>query len=195
LGKWSRCVLSYLDIVSRARNEKGSAISTPSDEPDRPASAPGSRPAVATGAKRLLYLAAGLVCVGLAYLGVLLPGLPATPWVLLAGYCFSRSSPRLERWLKRSPVFGRLLRDWDEHRGIRRPVKVLAVCLVVTVVTLSIVLGGLPVWVKCVIGGLAVVGLSVIVFVVPTIRSEGKGQRTGDRNQIGEQTEDRATDR
>lgn len=119
--------------------------------------------------KRLLYLAAGLVCVGLAYLGVLLPGLPTTPWVLLAGYCFSRSSPRLERWLKRSPVFGRLLRDWEEHRGIRRPVKVLAVCLVVTVVTLSIVLSGLPVWVKCVIGGLAAVGVCTIVFVVPTI--------------------------
>jgi uncharacterized membrane protein YbaN (DUF454 family) len=163
--------------LRRARNEKGSAIGTTQDEREPPA--PGPRPPVASGLKRLLYLAAGLVCVGLAYLGVLLPGLPATPWVLLAGYCFSRSSPRLERWLKRSPVFGRLLRDWQEHRGIRRPVKVLAVCLVVTVVTLSIVFGGLPVWVKWIIGGLAVVGLSVIVFVVPTIR----GQETGVRRQ------------
>jgi uncharacterized protein len=125
--------------------------------------------------RRPLYLAAGLACVGLAYLGVLLPGLPTTPWVLLAGYCFSRSSPRLERWLKRSPVFGRLLRDWEEHRGIRRPVKAIAVCLVATVVTLSIVYGELPVWVKCVIGGLAAVGVSVIVFVVPTVRT---GPRT-----------------
>ena len=108
----------------------------------------------------------------MAYLGAVLPGLPTTPWVLLAGYCFSRSSPRLERWLKRSPVFGRLLRDWDEHRGIRRWVKVVAVCLVVTVVALSVVFGGLPVWAKWVIGCLAAIGLCVIVFVVPTIRSE-----------------------
>jgi len=92
--------------------------------------------------------------------------------VLLASYCFSRSSPRLERWLKRSPIFGRLLRDWEEHRGIRRPVKVVAVCLVVTAVTLSITLGKLPLWVKCTIGGLALVGVSVIVFVVPTIRTK-----------------------
>lgn len=126
----------------------------------------------ATGLKRFLYVAAGLTCVGLAYLGVFVPGLPTTPWVLLAGYCFSRSSPRLERWLKRSPIFGRLLRDWDEHRGIRRPVKVVAVCLVVTVVSLSIAFGGLPVWAKWVIGGLALVGVSVIVFVVPTIERE-----------------------
>lgn len=120
--------------------------------------------------KRALYLVGGFACVGLAYLGAILPGLPTTPWVLLAGYCFSRSSPRLERWLKRSPVFGRLLRDWEEHRGIRLSVKVVAVCLVITVVTASITFGGLPVWVKCVIGGLAAVGVCTIVFVVPTVR-------------------------
>lgn len=131
---------------------------------------PQEKPPLATGARRVLFVCAGLLCVGLAYLGALLPGLPTTPWVLLAGYCFSRSSPRLERWLKRSPVFGKLLRDWDEHRGIRRPVKVVAVCMVVTVVTLSIVFGGLPIKVKWVIGGLACVGVCVIVFVVPTVR-------------------------
>jgi hypothetical protein len=131
-----------------------------------------AKPPRATGVRRFLYVAAGLVCVGLAYLGVLLPGLPATPWVLLAGYCFARSSARLESWLKRSPVFGRLLRDWDEHRGIRRPVKVVAVLLVAGVVGLSIAFGGLPVWVKWVIGCLAAVGVCVILFVVPTIGSE-----------------------
>jgi uncharacterized protein len=126
----------------------------------------------AGGVRRGLYAAGGLACVGLAYLGVLLPGLPTTPWVLLASYCFGKSSPRLHRWLKRSPVFGRLLHDWEHHRGIRRPVKVLAVCLIVTVVTLSITLGGLPVWVRWVIGCCAACGVGVIVFVVPTVRGD-----------------------
>src|SRR6478752_3338885 len=92
-------------------------------------------PAPATGLRRGLYLAAGLGCVGLAYLGAVLPGLPTTPWVLLASGCFARSSPRLQAWLRRSPVFGRLLRDWDEHRGIRRPVKAVAAMLIVVVVS------------------------------------------------------------
>ncbi|MCI0705183.1 MAG: YbaN family protein [Planctomycetia bacterium] len=122
--------------------------------------------------RRLLYVGAGSVCVGLAYLGVLLPGLPTTPWLLLAGYCFARSSPRLDRWLKRSPVFGKLLREWEEHRGMRWPVKVFAVVLVMSVVSLSIVFGTMPVWLKWVIGGLACVGVCVIVFVVPTIKSK-----------------------
>jgi uncharacterized membrane protein YbaN (DUF454 family) len=157
-------------------------ISTLPDERDPLPPAPTKpRPPVATGAKRLLFLVGGLASVAMAYLGALLPGLPTTPWVLLAGYCFSRSSPRLERWLKRSPIFGRLLRDWDEHRGIRRPVKVVAVLMVVTVVSLSVTFGRLPVWVKCVIAGLALVGVCTIVFVVPTIRGEGSGVRGQDR--------------
>ncbi len=125
----------------------------------------------ATGTRRFLYVVFGLTCVGLAYLGAILPGLPTMPWVLLASYCFSRSSRRLDRWLKRSPIFGRFLRDWDEHRGIRRPVKIFVVCLVVTVVSLSLIFGPLPVWAKCVIGGLALVGICTIVFVVPTIKN------------------------
>ena len=123
-----------------------------------------------TGARRFLYAGAGLACVGLAYLGAILPGLPTTPWVLLASYFFSRSSPRLERWLKRSPLFGRLLRDWHEHGGIRRSVKVFVVCLVVTVVSLSLAFRNLPVAVKCVIAGFALVGICTVLFVVPTIR-------------------------
>lgn len=133
----------------------------------------GAVPQLATGLKRLGYLLGGLIAVGLAYLGAILPGLPTTPWVLLASYCFARSSPRLQRWLRRTPVFGHLIHDWERHRGVRRPVKVLAVCLVVGVVGASIILGGLPIWVKAVIGSLALIGISTIVFVVPTARPHG----------------------
>lgn len=127
-------------------------------------------PPRATGLKRLLYVTAGLTCVGLAYLGAILPGLPTTPWVLLASYCFARSSERLERWLKRTPFFGRLIHDWERHRGVRRSAKVTAVCVIVPVVTASILFGELPVWVRWVIGGLAAVGVCTVLFVVPTVR-------------------------
>ena len=137
-------------------------------------------PPRATGLKRLAFVAAGLGCVGLAYLGAILPGLPTTPWVMAASYFFARSSPRLERWLKRSPFFGKLLRDWEEHRGVRRGVKAFAVCMIVTVVTLSIVFGGLPVWLRWTIGGLAAVGICTVVFVVPTIpRPTGERRSNG----------------
>lgn len=123
-----------------------------------------------TGSVRLAFVAAGLACVGLAYLGAILPGLPTTPWVLAASYCLARSSPRLQRWLLRSPIFGRLLRDWHEHRGIRRPVKALACATVIVAVTFSVGFAGLPNWLRGAIAACGAVGLCVILFVVPTIR-------------------------
>jgi uncharacterized protein len=55
---------------------------------------------------RGLFAAAGLLCVGLGALGILLPGLPATPFLLLAAYCFARSFPGLHRWLLAHRWFG-----------------------------------------------------------------------------------------
>lgn len=116
-----------------------------------------------------MLVAAGLGCVGLAYLGAILPGLPTTPWALAASYCFARSSPRLQRWLLRSPLFGKLLRDWHEHRGIRRPVKFLAVGMVCVACTFSVGFAGLPDWLRVVIACCGATGVCVILFVVPTI--------------------------
>jgi uncharacterized protein len=127
-----------------------------------------SNPVVRTGWRRVAWVTLGLALVGLGYLGVLLPGLPTTPFLLAASYCFIRSSPRLHRWLRRSPVFGRLLHDWEVHRGIRRPVKVFAIVLVVLVVGSSIALTTMATWAKVVIGCLAAVGIGVILWV-PTV--------------------------
>lgn len=59
---------------------------------------------------RVLFAAAGLVLVGLGVLGILLPGLPATPFLLLAAYCFAKSFPRLHTWLVTHPWFGPYIR-------------------------------------------------------------------------------------
>lgn len=128
-------------------------------------------PVPRTGWRRLALVAAGLVLLGMAYLGVLLPGLPTTPFLLGASYCFVRSSPRLHRWLRRSPVFGRLLDDWEVHRGVRGPVRVFAIGLIAVVVTISVTLGGLPAAAKAAVSGLALVGITVLLCV-PTVGSE-----------------------
>ena len=59
---------------------------------------------------RVLFAAAGLVCVGLGVLGILLPGLPATPFLLLAAYCFARSFPSLHSWFVTHAWFGPYIR-------------------------------------------------------------------------------------
>src|SRR5690606_8396288 len=70
---------------------------------------PEGEPAVT---RRSLWLTFGLVCVGLALAGVVLPLLPATPFLLLAAFAFTRSSPRLHAWLLGHRHFGPLIEDW-----------------------------------------------------------------------------------
>ncbi len=125
-------------------------------------------PKVQTGIRRFLLVCAGLVFVGFAWIGAIAPGIPVTPFLICASYCFVRSSPRLHRWLLRSPFFGKFLHDWETYRGIRKPIKILSISTVVIVVTCSIIFSSLPIWVKIVIGLLACVGITTILML-PTI--------------------------
>jgi uncharacterized membrane protein YbaN (DUF454 family) len=79
---------------------------------------------------RTLLIAAGLLSLALAALGVLLPLLPTTPFVLLAAGCFSRASPRLHTWLLRLPLAGRMLDEYERHGGLSRRSKRNALVLV-----------------------------------------------------------------
>ncbi|MBP2233944.1 uncharacterized membrane protein YbaN (DUF454 family) [Sinorhizobium kostiense] len=78
---------------------------------------------------RLVLLGLGWAMVGLGLAGIFLPLLPTTPFLLLAAWLFSRSSPRLERWLTDHPMFGRPLRDWREAGAISWRAKLAAVAL------------------------------------------------------------------
>lgn len=78
---------------------------------------------------RWLFLILGWFFVALGVVGVFLPLLPTTPFLLLAVACFTRSSPRLEAWLMNHPRFGPPLRDWREKGAIPRRAKILAVSM------------------------------------------------------------------
>ncbi len=68
----------------------------------------------------MLYKTLGFFFVGLAALGVALPLLPTTPFLLLAAGCFARSSERWHAWLRDSRLFGPLLLDWEQRRCVSR---------------------------------------------------------------------------
>ena len=69
---------------------------------------------------RAVLYGAGVVALVLAVAGVVLPGLPTTPFVILAAACFVRASPRAHAWLLANRQFGPLLKDWEQHRAISR---------------------------------------------------------------------------
>lgn len=75
---------------------------------------------------RALWLAAGLVLVGIGVVGIFVPLLPTTDFLILALPCFARSSPRLERWLLEHPRFGPGLKAWRREGAVSWRAKLLA---------------------------------------------------------------------
>jgi uncharacterized membrane protein YbaN (DUF454 family) len=75
---------------------------------------------------RKVWLAAGALALVTGMVGIVVPLLPTTPFVLLAAFCFARGSPRWERWLLRHPRFGPMVRAWRARRVIPLRAKQLA---------------------------------------------------------------------
>jgi uncharacterized protein len=112
--------------------------------------------------RKFLYNIAGCVCVGLAFLGLFLPLLPTTPFLLLAAFCFSRGSSRLHAWLLKHPTMGRIIRDWDERRIIRPRVKVAAAITLVVIMSPALIFGRFHPALKATS---ILVGVTVIVMI------------------------------
>ncbi len=89
---------------------------------------------------RLLWLALGLLSVAAAMIGVVLPLVPTVPFLLLATFCFARSSERLHHWLVTHKRFGPAILDWNERGAIRPTAKRLATVSILAVFTLSLVM-------------------------------------------------------
>ncbi len=118
--------------------------------------------APAGGTRLLLLIGAGL-SFALAVLGVLLPGLPATPFLLITSWCLVRASPRLHEKLLRSPLFGPLLRDWQSHHGVRLHVKITALVLMTGCGALTLFFADLSTWLNVLIGVLLLLGTGVVL--------------------------------
>lgn len=84
----------------------------------------------------LLWLV-GAAALVLGLVGVILPGLPTTPFVLLAAACFARASPRLHGWMRDNRWIGPPLRDWERHRSMTRRIKAVALTSMLLMVGLS----------------------------------------------------------
>ena len=66
--------------------------------------------------KKVLWNSLGILSLGMAYIGVITPGLPYSPFVVFAAYCFSNGSETLHRWIYEHPLFGPFLTNWTEKR-------------------------------------------------------------------------------
>ncbi len=117
---------------------------------------------------RPLYLIAGLLFVGLGWVGLVTPGLPGTVFFVSAAWCFSRSSPRLERWVLNLPGVGPMVADYRDGLGMPRRAKIIAVSCIVIACVFSVGFAIGTTWVRVLVAVLGLIGVWFVGFHIPT---------------------------
>lgn len=123
--------------------------------------------------KKKLYVLAGTLCVGIGALGVLVPVLPTTPFLLLAAACYIRGSRRFYRWLMNNRWCGEFIRNYREGRGIPRRQKSALILLLWITIGGSAAFAVSRSWIRCLLLGIAAAVTAHILWL-PTQRPGGE---------------------
>ena len=83
---------------------------------------------------RIILLSLGLLCVGLAFIGIFIPGIPTTPFLIVALWAFAQSSKKFHAWLLNHKRFGTVLHNWEAHKVVPIKAKITMVILQITAV-------------------------------------------------------------
>jgi uncharacterized membrane protein YbaN (DUF454 family) len=122
---------------------------------------------------KTLLIACGMLFTALGILGVFLPVLPTTPFLLLAAGCFARSSERFYRWLLTNRWCSRYIRNYREGRGIPLKQKVLAISLLWLTIGYAAWFVVSPWWAKLILLGVAV-GVTIHLMRIKTYKPEAR---------------------
>lgn len=120
---------------------------------------------------RYIFICLGCLAVILGSIGVVVPGLPTTPLVLFASWCFYKSSLRLRNWLLQS-FLGKYIKDYTRRGGLTTRKRIYIILLMATMVTISTVFFIENMIVRIVVWAAGLVGCIVVGFVVPKAKEE-----------------------
>ena len=126
------------------------------------------RPTLCNLRNRLLTLA-GTISLGLAILGIFLPLLPATPFLLLAAACFARSSRRFSNWLLSNRFFGKFINNYHEGKGVPLKLKAFSVLLLWITIGCSVAFAVQILAVRIILGFIAT-GVTIHILSIRTQR-------------------------
>lgn len=117
--------------------------------------------------RKWIYIVAGSISVGIGILGIVLPLLPTTPFLLLASALYLRSSDRLYNWLIYHKVFGKIIREYLQNKTIPIRVKIFSLTLLWTAISYSAIFVVSKLWITFLLFAIAV-GVTVHILSFPS---------------------------
>lgn len=118
----------------------------------------------------MLWILGGSLSFIIGLIGVVLPILPTTPLIILAGFCFGKSSPRLHHWLITNKYFGRYIQDYQKGHGVPIRIKWLAVSFVWTGIVVSLLV--IPLFLVKIFMITVGIGVSTFIFTSPLLKEK-----------------------
>ena len=116
---------------------------------------------------RVLWTGAGTLFLGLGIIGIILPLLPTTPFLLLAAYCYLRGSERMHRWLLGNKWFGEYINNYQEKRDIPLKIKVWAISFLWITIAISVFFFIEIIWVRIIL----VIIAAVVTYHIVTFKT------------------------
>lgn len=114
--------------------------------------------------RRVAWMVAAYVLLGIGIAAIFIPGLPTTVFVLLAAFCASRGSPRLHAWLLRHRIFGPTITAWQEEGAVPRRAKVVATATMLVCAAILVVYS--PAW-AAVVGSATMATVCIWLWLRP----------------------------
>jgi uncharacterized membrane protein YbaN (DUF454 family) len=111
----------------------------------------------------LLFIILGFLTLLLGVIGIFLPILPTTPFLLLSAFLFSKGSERLHHWLLSLPKIGIIIKSWEEHKVISPRSKLLATLLITILFSYTLIFVKVAIWIKVIV---SISGACVITFIL-----------------------------
>jgi hypothetical protein len=121
--------------------------------------------------RRNLWVICGTVCVVLGVIGIVIPILPTTPFLLLATFCYTRGSERFNNWLVNRSFLGSYIHNYREGRGISLKQKLLTIFILWLTISFTIGLAATTWWLKILLLIVAV-GVTIHLIKIKTLQQE-----------------------
>ena len=116
--------------------------------------------------KKILLISMGMVCLVLGGVGLAIPILPTTPFVLLAAGCFASGSERLYQWLLQTKYFGEFIENYHTKTGVKRATKVRALVFLYIMMAISCWL--VPIWHVRLLLLVITIAVTIHIFMIKT---------------------------
>lgn len=121
--------------------------------------------------KRRIFIIAGSICIGIGGVGIIVPVLPTTPFLLLAAFCYIRGSQRLYNKLMYNRLFGSYLRNYLQGRGMSIKMKIWTLCLLWITIVLTATLVTDSIIIRAILA-VVLLGVTIHILLIKTLKQD-----------------------